>query len=286
MLEDYQAYVKENETSIRKARKLEATKKIMPLVTTKLSDLTAPLKIQGTRLILFEKVWLPLMVQIALRQGMDSDPWHQVTAMVQKQVWSLIPKSNLEDQEKLQKVLPQVAHSMHRAMRSLKLAESLQQSLRDYLKLEQQNVVEETAHNIVEAKRRTRSLSAQSFAPVEEDTTEFDEMMQTGIFQIPAEMVDAFNAVKSDKPKKINQVDALSTGEWVNMRLDGNKLLAKVAWKAEDSSLIIFVDRDGKRICELDANKLAQQFGSGDISLMDSNSADSEKTQFSFMKSL
>ena len=285
MLEGYQAYVKENETSIRKARKLEATKKIMPLVTTQLSDLTAPLKIQGTRLILFEKVWLPLMVQIALRQGMDSDPWHKVTTMVKKQVWSLIPKSNLEDQEKLQKVLPQVAHSLHRAMRSLKLAESLQQSLRDFLKLEQQNVVEETAHNIIEAKRRTRSLSAQSFAPVEEDTTEFDEMMQTGIFQIPAEMADAFNAVKPDKPKKVNQVDALSTGEWVNMRLDGNKLLAKVAWKAEDSSLIIFVDRDGKRICELDANKLAQQFESGNISLMDSSSADSEKTQFSFMKS-
>ena len=120
---------------------------------------------------------------------------------------------------------------------------------------------------------------------MEEDTTEFDEMMQTGIFQIPAEITDAFNAVKSDKPKKISQVDALSTGEWVNMRLDGNKLLAKVAWKAEDSSLIIFVDRDGKRICELDANKLAQQFESGDISLMDSSSADSEKTQFSFMKS-
>jgi len=285
MLKGYQVYVKENETSIRKARKLEATEKVMPLVTTNLSDLTAPLKIQGTKLILFEKVWLPLMVQIALRQGMDSDTWHKVTAMVKKQVWSLIPKSNLEDQEKLQKALPQVAHSLHRAMRSLKLAESLQQSLRDYLKLEQQNVVEETAHNIVEAKRRTRSLSAQSFAPVEEDTTEFDEMMQTGIFQIPAEMVDAFNAVKPDKPKKVNQVNELSTGEWVNMKLDGNKLLAKVAWKAEDSSLIIFVDRDGKRICELDANKLARQFESGDISLMDSGSTDSEKTQFSFMKS-
>ncbi len=286
MLKGYQVYVKENETSIRKTRKLEATKKVMPLVTTSLSDLTAPLKIQGTRLILFEKVWLPLMVQIALRQGMDSDPWHKVIAMVKKQVWSLIPKSNLEDQEKLQKVLPQVAHSLHRAMRSLKLAEPLQQSLRDYLKLEQQNVVEETARNIIEAKRKTRSLSAQSFAPVEEDTTEFDEMMQTGIFQIPAEMADAFKTVKPDKPKKISQVDALSTGEWVNMRLEGTKMLVKLAWKAEDSSLFIFVDRDGKRICELDATKLAQQFESGDISLMDSGSADSEKTQFSFMKSL
>jgi hypothetical protein len=58
-----------------------------------------------------------------------------------------------------------------------------------------------------------------------------------------------------------------------------------VAWKSEDASLFIFVDRDGKRICEVDAAKLAEQFESGDVSLIDAGSTDSEKTQFSFMKS-
>jgi hypothetical protein len=204
--------------------------------------------------------------------------------MVQKQVWSLIPKSPLEEQEELQIALPNVAHSLHRAMRSLKLAESLQQSLRDYLKLEQQDVVEKTARNIIEAKRKTRSLSAQSFDTME-DNTEFDEMMQTGVFQIPTDMLDAFNSVKPEKPKKINQVDALSIGEWVNIMQDGQKLMGKVAWKSEDASLFIFVDRDGKRICEVDAGKLEEQFESGDVSLIDGGSTDSEKTQFSFMKS-
>jgi hypothetical protein len=193
--------------------------------------------------------------------------------MVQKQVWSLIPKSTLEEQEELQIALPNVAHSLHRAMRSLKLAESLQQSLRDYLKLEQQDVVEKTARNIIEAKRKTRSLSAQSFDTME-DNTEFDEMMQTGVFQIPTDMLDAFNSVKPEKPKKINQVDALSIGEWVNIMQDGQKLMGKVAWKSEDASLFIFVDRDGKRICEVDAGKLEEQFESGDVSLIDGGSTD------------
>ena len=170
-------------------------------------------------------------------------------------------------------------------MRSLKLAENLQQSLRDYLKLQQQNVVEETAHNIAEAKRRTRSLAAQSFDNLE-DTTEFDAMMQTGVFQVPTEMLEKINSASAREPKKINQVEALTTGEWVNMKQDGKELLAKVAWKSEDSSLFIFVDRDGKRICEVDADKLADQFESGDVSLVESSSTDSEKTQFSFMKSL
>jgi hypothetical protein len=205
--------------------------------------------------------------------------------MVKKQVWSLIPKSTIQEQEELRIALPNVAHSLHRAMRSLKLVESLQQSLRDYFKLEQQNVVESTAHNIVEAKRKTRSLSAKSFDNLE-DTTDFDAMMQTGVFQIPADMLEAFNSVKPEKPKKINQVSALSIGDWINIRQDEQKLLGKVAWKSEDANLFIFVDRDGKRICEVDAQKLAEQFESGEVSLMEAGStADAEKTRVSFMKS-
>jgi len=284
MLEGYQAFIKENEASIRQARRIEATRKIMPLVKTRLNEITQPLKIQGTPLILFEKVWLPLLVQIGLQQGMDSDTWHKTIEMVKKQVWSLIPKSTTEEQEELRTALPHVAHSMHRAMRSLRLAESLQQSLRDYLKLEQQNVLQQTGRNIIEARRRTRSLGAQSFGSME-DTTEFDAMMQTGVFQVPTEMLESMNANKTREAKKINQVEALNTGEWINMRKDGEKILVKLAWKAEDSSLFIFVDRDGTRICEIDANELAEKFESGEVSLMDS-AVDSEKTRFSFMKNL
>ncbi|TNF88570.1 MAG: DUF1631 family protein, partial [Gammaproteobacteria bacterium] len=284
MLEGYKHFVRENEAAVRKTRRIEATNKIMPLVKSRLNEIIQPLKIQGTPLILFQKVWLPLLVQIGLTQGMDSDTWHKTIEMVKKQVWSLIPKATEAEQDELRKALPQVAHSLHRAMRSLRLAESLQQSLRDYLKLEQQNVLEETARNIIEAKRRTRSLGEQSFNTMD-DTTEFDEMMQTGVFQVPTELLEEINSGKKEEPKKINQAEALNTGEWVNMQKDGEKLLAKLAWKAEDSSLFIFVDRDGTRICEIDVNELVEMFESGDVSLMDS-AIDSEKTRFSFMKSL
>ena len=50
--------------------------------------------------------------------------------------------------------------------------------------------------------------------------------------------------------------------------------------------LFIFVDRDGKRVCEVDATLLAQQFESGEISISDSNTSDAKKTQSSFMKTL
>jgi len=284
MLDGYKRFLKENEADIRNTRRIEATKKIMPLVKNRLNEITQPLKIQGTPLILFEKVWLPLLVQIGLSQGMDSDTWHKTIEMVKKQVWSLIPKSTTTEQQELQDALPHVAHSLHRAMRSLKLAESLQQSLRDYLKLEQQNVLEETARNVIAAKRRTRSLGAQSFENLD-DTTEFDAMMQTGVFQVPTEMLEAMNSGKQKEAKKIDQVQALNTGEWVNLKNGSETQPAKLAWKAEDSSLFIFVDRNGTRVCEVDASRLAEMFESREIALMNSTT-DSEKTQFSFMKTL
>ncbi len=286
MLAGYQDFLKENETSARKTRRAEALRKVVPPVKSKLSEITQPLRMQGTPLILFEKVWFPLLVQIALQKGMNSDPWNKTINMVKKQVWSMIPKANKEDQTELLKTLPTVEHSLHRAMRSLKLNESLQQSMRDYLKLEQQEVIAKTAQNIIEAKRRTRSLAEQSFEAIKEDTTEFDAMMQTGIFKVPSDMLSELNAARPQEPKKINQATALEKGEWVNMMHEGNKILAKLAWKADDSSLFIFVDREGTRICEIDAEELRSRFDSGAVSLMKSGSTDSEKTQFSFMKSI
>jgi hypothetical protein len=205
--------------------------------------------------------------------------------MVRRQVWTMIPKSTPEEKQELLKALPQAGHSLHRAMRSLKLAENLQQSLRDYLKLEQQNVVEQTAHNIVEAKRKTRSLGEQSFDRAD-DTTDFDAMMQTGVFQVPPDMLEAMNSAKPSEPKKINQVEALKVGEWVNMLHEGQKILAKLAWKAEDSSLFIFVDRDGTRIGENSGVELGQRFESGEVSLLESGTTDTEKSRTSFMKTL
>ena len=111
-------------------------------------------------------------------------------------------------------------------------------------------------------------------------------MMQTGSFQVPSDMLEAFNSSKSKKPRKINQVEALATGDWVHLQQEGEKLLVKVAWKSEDSNLFIFVDRDGKRVCEVDAHKLAHQFETGEVSLKNSVSTDSEKSRFSLMKSL
>ena len=286
LLEGYREHLKTVETSANKARRTEAVRKMLPRVKGKLSEITQPLKIQGTSLILFDKVWLPLLLQIALRQGIDSEAWHNTMAIVRRQVWSLIPKSTPGEKQELLAALPEIAHSLHRAMRSMRLADGLQQSLREYLKLEQQNVIQKTDRCIAEAERRKLPLSVQTANRLE-DSQEFDSMMQTGVFQVPTDMMETLkSAQQTRQPEKPSEVESLATGEWVSMLRGGEKVLAKLAWKAADLSLFIFVDRDGARVCEIDGEQLARRFASGDVSLLKSGTTDSEKSRFSVLKTL
>ena len=146
-------------------------------------------------------------------------------------------------------------------------------------------MIEQTTRNIAEAQRKTQSAEDESYINFE-DTTEFDAMMQTGIFQVPTEMIEAMDAAKQKNTKKTNQVESLKTSDWVRLYHDGSQVLAKVAWKAEDSSLFIFIDRDGARVCELTGVEIGQCFESGDIAVVDASAMDAEKNQYSFMKNL
>ncbi len=285
MLKDYQAHLKGHEVSSRETSGQKASKQVLSRVKSTLSEITQPLRALGTPMILFDKVWSPLMLQIALQQGIGSKAWHESVAMIQKQVWTLTPKSTREERQELKNALPLATRSLQQAMDSLKLPESLQQSLGHYLKLEHQGVIEKVARNIIEAIRKTRSLSARSFDTLD-GSTGFEAMLQTGLSHTPTDTLNAPNSVKPEKNGKISQVEALTIGTWVDIKQGGEKKMGKVAGISENASHFVFVDYVGNKILEVDGLKLAEQFESGDVSLITKNTADSDKTLFSFMKSL
>jgi len=78
----------------------------------------------------------------------------------------------------------------------------------------------------------------------------------------------------------------LNVGDWVNFGKGAQQKLAKLAWKSEDATLFIFVDRDGKRVSEVDAAELTQRFESGEVSLTDTTPVENSKSRTSFMKTL
>lgn len=122
--------------------------KMKRLVQSTIEDITIPLLALNKPFILFNKVWSPLLLQIALADGIKSSIWEKTLRMVRSQVWSLIPKSTTGELQKLVAIRPHITHSLIRGMHSLKLSNSLQKSLTEYLRLEYEEVIRQSNRNI------------------------------------------------------------------------------------------------------------------------------------------
>ena len=271
--------------------------KTTQIVQAMMREITVPLQALNKPSILFDKVWSPLLLQIALTDGLKSTAFIKTVQMAKTQVWSLMPKSTEKDQKKLLATLPHVSKSLVRGMHSLKLSQELQKSLNGYLKLEQKEVVQQGNNNIESSKAGKKSTSkatptskpataasASSEEKMIDEIDDFSAMMKTGIYKLTDEMREALNPDnKKDKIEKpVESVaDKLKLGDWVEIKQDQSIELAKLTWRSEDNSLFIFVDRSGNRIKEIDGTMLNYEVETGTIALVGSTTVSSEKSQFS-----
>jgi len=342
--------------------KVDQTIRMKRLVKSTLEEITIPLLALNKPLILFDKVWSPLLLQIALADGIKSSIWEKTLRMVRSQVWSIIPKSTKGDLQKLVAIRPHISNSLVRGMRSLKLSSSLQKSLVEFVRLEYEEVIKKSKQNIETAGKGTsakltkqpprqntvagkpahpadKKFAAKStdsnddsefsfihdskdlhFYDAEntgthdsddliiddsddlvindpedtiiegsedmiiEDIEDFSASMETGIYQLSSEMLQALNAVKPGDNKAkpgATEADKIKKGDWAEIRQGSIKIMAKLTWRAADNSLFIFVDDSGKRVKEIDGTTLNDEIQAGSMKLIKSSSLASANCRFS-----
>ena len=166
-LEEQERLKKDREEELKKQKranelkvKAEQAVKFKRLVRSTIEEITIPLLALNKSFILFDKVWSPLLLQIALADGVKSSIWEKTVRMVRSQVWSLIPKSTAKDLQTLIAIQPHISNSLIRGMHSLKLSNSLQKSLSEYLRLEFEEVIRQSNLNIGTATNRTAANAA------------------------------------------------------------------------------------------------------------------------------
>jgi len=342
--------------------KADQTAKMKRYVKSSIEEITIPLLALNKPFILFDKVWSPLLLQIALTDGIKSSIWEKTLRMVRSQVWSIIPKSTKGDLQKLVAIRPHISNSLVRGMRSLKLSGSLQKSLVEYLRLEYEEVIKKSKQNINNAGKtksarltkqppRKNSITSKPIHPADkkfagkstdsnddsefnlihdskdlhfydaentgtrdsedlviddsddlviddsedtiiegsedmiiEDIEDFSASMETGIYQLSSEMLQALNAVKPGENKAkpgATEADKIKKGDWAEIKRGSIKIMAKLTWRAADNSLFIFVDDSGKRVKEIDGTTLNDEIQSGSMKLINSGSLASANCRFS-----
>ena len=291
--------------------KMPSSENIYPVIQSMINDMTLPLRVQGRSLILFDEVWSPLLLEVAITKGFKSQAWQKVLTIAKTQVWVLTPKSSEQELTKLLTTIKQIEKSLSQSMQSLKLSIDQQASLLEFLEHEQADVIAQSKATIEKQKKLHDETKAPAAKKVTaEDSTiqqknkvtgkvnladtvdEFSDLMETGRFKNTNDMLKALDSEKIEKPIAVNVEDQLPSADkihksdWVEIKQGASMVLAKLTWKSAENSQFIFVDREGNRVCEISREDLNQRLKDGTITLISSTPSQSKRASHSVIQTI
>jgi sRNA-binding protein len=188
-------------------------------------------------------------------------------------------------------MIPHVSKSLVKSMDSLKLSAKLQKSLIEYLELEQAEVIRNSEINIkaLDKKPKPESQAKKVEASTDKvtDSTSVAKSTDSQPVAKNQEVLDADPEIQQDAETTVSEADNLKLGDWIEIKDDDTKILAKLTWRAEDSSLFIFVDREGTRVREVDGVTLDYEIAAGQITVASAESkAPQKKSILSFFNTI
>lgn len=187
--------------------------------------------------------WHDVMLLAFLREGEESAAWKNAFAAVEELIWSVQPKVEPSDRQRLLKAIP-----------------DLLKKLRDGL-----NNISFDQHR---AGQLFKDLQACHIAALrgESDTVETKSLDEV----IPEEVARA----AEPEPEVIEddfyaKADGLEVGQWLEWEHDAAWLRGKLSWRSQVSNNCIFVNRKGMKVGEMTVNDIAVLLRNGQARLLE-----------------
>ncbi|MCP3688419.1 MAG: DUF1631 domain-containing protein [Gammaproteobacteria bacterium] len=291
-----QAFTESDQNTELKSETADNNENIFAVVQSIVSDVTLPLRVQGRSLILFDEVWSPLLQETAQSKGFKSPSWMKFMTLAKTQAWLLTPKSTRLELDRLKSTIATMEESLNYCMQLIKLPAEQQTSLLDFFQHELAEVIEQTKTTIKQLSKKkdlktTQEETGKHHPPITDlagTIDEFSELIRTtGQFDSTENILNAIDNEGNDDPISTpTTANMIHKSDWIEIKKDSTSILAKLTWKSKDHTQFIFVDRDGHRVCEIDAVELNKELEEGNISLISSIPATSERAVFSVLRSI
>ncbi|WP_275096426.1 DUF1631 domain-containing protein [Sedimenticola hydrogenitrophicus] len=201
--------------------------------------------------------WNDVLLLIYLRKGRESDEWSDAVNLMERLVWSVMPKPSHSERQELLRSIPELLkglraglsgisynqHKMNRAFKGLQA--------RHLACLRGGRALDET-------------LTQQ--ADEEEHIDEVGEVME----EIVLESADAHSAPIVSEPDAFDaQATKLALGTWLELNEeDGAVIRAKLSWRSNISGSCLFVNRRGMKVAEVTRQGLGAWLRSGKAVLL------------------
>lgn len=237
--------------------------------------------------------WKDALTLAFLRQGEDSEKWIRLVGLVDKLLWSVQPKVEISDRQRLLKSIPELLKALRSELVEIsydqhKLGIMLKQLQACHIKAlkgvrteepePEQTVQETVAPQTPAGKSATESAQSPVTASTDENASEKGSASDTvpkepapavskkPVAKIRNNLIDSplVSAQKPDK-KELDEFDHLAreigVGAWVEWTSSDDKLLrGKLSWRSTITETLVFVGRKGTKLAELTQNELAELF--------------------------
>ena len=175
--------------------------------------------------------WHDVMLLAYLREGEESVAWQHAFSAVEELIWSVQPKVEIVDRQRLLKAIPELLKTLRDGLNNI----SFDQHRAGQLFKELQ------ACHIAALRGESDTVDV---APV-------DEMIPEGI------ALAAESEPEVIEDEHYARAEALQVGQWLEWERDDTRVRGKLSWRSQVSKTCIFVNRKGMKVAEMTVNDIA-----------------------------
>ena len=185
--------------------------------------------------------WHDVMLLAFLREGEESVAWKNAFAAVEELIWSVQPKVDPAERQRLLKGIPDLLKKLRDGLNNISFDQHRSSQLFKDL---------QACH--IAALRGERDASG-------------TDMVETVI----PEALQGEPEVEVVEDEFFDQAKAVQVGQWIEWQKDGAWVRGKLSWRSAVTSNCIFVNRKGMKVAEMSINDVAVLFRGGQARVLE-----------------
>ncbi|MBL8300246.1 MAG: DUF1631 domain-containing protein [Rhodanobacteraceae bacterium] len=236
---------------------LEARRTAAREIMQRVENRTMPEMIRN----LLSRPWANYLVLVLLRQGENSDEWRHALRFADELVWSVQPKQNAAERERLSAVLPQLEKTLRHGLATVAFDENDVRRLMHQLNVLYKALLQPAAPTAVTEVPMLDLTDPLPATSQEAGDTVMSAIQEEEPVSLPQESVEE---------RWIQAVRELKVGTWIEF-LDeqGSKERAKLSWISPISSKYLFVNRKGLKVADRTLMQLASDLAESRITILE-----------------
>lgn len=198
---------------------------------------------------LLQKGWRDVLLLALLREGEESEAWKHAADVARKLVWSVQPKQEPAERQRLLKAIPDLLKNLKEGLNNISF--------------------DQHRASVMLKELQACHISALRGAPSGQDSAGRVVAATPGVAK-PREEPEQPAVPEPERDEYYEAALNLGIGTWMEWTADdANRLRGKLSWRSDMSGNCVFVDRRGIKVAEMGVDEIASLLRCGNARTLD-----------------